>query len=119
LVPTNTSGKTEQQGSGSNQYGGKLISTNTEKNILRETVPTKTAGHWFQSIRQEIGSNQYSGKRRTTGNWFQPIRREIDSKQYSGKYYAQKSSTQYGRRREIGSNQYRELIPTNTAGKWF
>jgi hypothetical protein len=92
LVPTNTAGSwfqcvrweigsnkysgiKQQQGIGSNQYGAKLISTNTAGNILRETVPTKMAGHSFQSIRREIGSNQYSGEKKT-GNWFQPIRRE-------------------------------------------
>jgi hypothetical protein len=68
--------KKRMQGLGSNQYSGKSISTNTERNILRETVPTKTAGHWFQSIRQEIGSNQYSGKTKQQG---------IGSNQYSGK----------------------------------
>jgi hypothetical protein len=87
LVPTNTAGKTEEQGIGSNQYGGKLISTNTARNILRETVPTKTAGHWFQSMRQEIGSNQYSRKTKQqgigsnqykySGNWFQQMQWEI------------------------------------------
>jgi hypothetical protein len=85
LVPTNTAGKTERQGIGSNQYGGKLISTNTEKIFCgkqfqpkwrdigsnqygRKLVPTNTAGKEEQ---QGIGSNQYGGKlipNNTVGN---------------------------------------------------
>jgi len=67
LVPTNTAGKKQQRGIGSNQYGAKLISTNKAGNILRETVPTKMVGHLFLSIRREIGSNQYSGKTKQQG----------------------------------------------------
>ena len=84
------------QGFGSNRYGGKSISTNTERNILRKTVPTKTAGHWFQSIQQEIDSNQYSGKTKQQG---------IGSNQYGGKLVQTNAM----------GNILREIDPTITA----
>jgi hypothetical protein len=43
LVPTNTAGKEEQQGIGSNQYGRKLIPNNTAGNIMHKKVPPNTA----------------------------------------------------------------------------
>jgi len=43
LVPTKTAGKAEQQGIGSNQYGGKLIPNNTAGNILHKKVPPNMA----------------------------------------------------------------------------
>ncbi len=117
MVPINTAGNWFQQIQREKQNNKESVPTNMAKigfdqysgTYLREIVPTNMAGHWFQSIRQKIGSNQYNGKSRTTWNWFLPIWQGIGFNQYNGKYFAQKSSTQYGRK----------LVPVNTAGNWF
>ena len=67
--------KKQQRGNGSNQYGAKLISTNTAENMCgkqfqpkwryidsnqydRKLVPTNTAG---KAKQQGFGTNQYGG----------------------------------------------------------
>ena len=84
-----------------------MISTNTERNILQETVPTKTAGHWFQTIWQKMGSVPTN----TSENRFQPIL--IGSKKIGGKIIG---SNQIGGK-IIGSNQIGEkIIGSNQIG---
>ena len=91
-MPTNTAGKAEQQGIGSNQYSGKLVPTNRAGNILHQKiphntaeggklVPTNTAG------KQKLVPTNTAGKQ-NIGNWIQPIRQEIGSDECSGKYFA-------------------------------
>jgi len=77
LVPTNTAGKKQQRGIGSNQYGAKIISTNKGRNILWETAPTK----W-----QDICSNQCGGKLVPTNTAGKNNNRELVPTNTAGKF---------------------------------
>ena len=76
------------------------------------------AENWFQPIQREL----FCGKQ------LQPIRQEIGSNQYSGKL-VQTNTAGKAEQRGIGSNQYggklvklvilHEIVPTNTSGVSF